>query len=62
VISADLVRPHPAQRDLQRQAADQIIVLDGGRVAETGDHATLLARPGIYAELFTLQAEGYLGR
>jgi ATP-binding cassette subfamily B protein len=42
--------------------ADLIIVLDGGRVAETGDHAALLARPGIYAELFTLQAEGYLGR
>ena len=42
--------------------ADQIIVLDGGRVAGTGDHAALLARPGIYAELFTLQAEGYLGR
>ena len=32
------------------------------RIAETGDHAALLARPGIYAELFTLQAEGYLGR
>jgi ATP-binding cassette subfamily B protein len=42
--------------------ADQIVVLDGGRVAEAGDHAALLARPGIYAELFTLQAEGYLGR
>jgi ATP-binding cassette subfamily B protein len=42
--------------------ADQIIVLDGGVVAETGDQAALLARPGIYAELFTLQAEGYLGR
>jgi ATP-binding cassette, subfamily B, bacterial len=42
--------------------ADQIVVLDGGRVAETGGHAALLAQPGIYAELFTLQAEGYLGR
>jgi ATP-binding cassette subfamily B protein len=42
--------------------ADQIIVLDEGRVAEAGDHAALLARPGIYAELFALQAEGYLGR
>ena len=42
--------------------ADQIVVLDGGRVGETGDHVALLARPGIYAELFALQAEGYLGR
>jgi ATP-binding cassette, subfamily B, bacterial len=42
--------------------ADQIIVLDEGRVAESGDHPALLARQGIYAELFTLQAEGYLGR
>jgi ATP-binding cassette subfamily B protein len=41
--------------------ADQIIVLDEGQVAEAGDHLALLARQGIYAELFTLQAEGYLG-
>jgi ATP-binding cassette, subfamily B, bacterial len=39
--------------------ADQIIVLDGGRVAESGDHQALMERDGIYAELFTLQAEGY---
>jgi ATP-binding cassette, subfamily B, bacterial len=39
--------------------AGQIIVLDGGRVAEVGDHATLLARGGVYAELFSLQAEAY---
>ena len=37
--------------------ADQIIVLDGGRVTESGDHATLIGR----AELFTPQAQGYLG-
>ena len=42
--------------------ADQIIVLGDGRVAEAGDHPSLLAREGIYAELFALQAEGYLGR
>jgi ABC-type multidrug transport system ATPase subunit len=41
--------------------ADQIIVMDGGRVAESGDHAELLARAGLYAELFSLQAQGYLG-
>jgi ABC-type multidrug transport system fused ATPase/permease subunit len=39
--------------------ADQIVVMDNGRVVQTGDHATLLAEPGLYAELFNLQARGY---
>jgi len=39
--------------------ADQIIVMDGGRVAESGNHQALMNRGGIYAELFNLQAEGY---
>ncbi|WP_327045798.1 ABC transporter ATP-binding protein/permease [Microbispora sp. NBC_01189] len=39
--------------------ADHIVVLDGGRIAERGTHAALLARGGIYAQLFALQAEGY---
>jgi len=39
--------------------ADAIAVLDGGRVVEHGDHDQLLAAEGIYARLFTLQAEGY---
>jgi ATP-binding cassette, subfamily B, bacterial len=39
--------------------ADQIIVMEGGRVAESGNHAELIGRGGIYAELFALQAEGY---
>ena len=39
--------------------ADQIIVMEGGRVAESGNHAELIDRGGIYAELFALQAEGY---
>ena len=41
--------------------ADQIIVMDHGRVTEAGDHAELLRRGGLYAELFALQARGYLG-
>ncbi len=39
--------------------ADKIVVLDGGRLAEMGDHASLMARKGIYAELFSMQAESY---
>ncbi len=32
--------------------ADRIVVLDQGRVAEEGDHASLFSRGGIYAELY----------
>ena len=39
--------------------ADTIAVLDGGRVVECGAHRDLLARNGLYAELFSLQARAY---
>ena len=39
--------------------ADEIIVLDGGRVMERGTHAALMAKAGIYERLFSLQAQGY---
>jgi len=39
--------------------ADRIIVLKEGQVIEDGSHKELLAQGGLYAELFTLQAEGY---
>jgi len=32
--------------------ADRIVVLDQGKIAEMGDHTTLLARGGIYAKLY----------
>ncbi|MGH9178214.1 MAG: ABC transporter ATP-binding protein [Acidimicrobiales bacterium] len=39
--------------------ADLIVVLDGGRVAESGSHAELMAAGGLYAELYELQARSY---
>jgi ATP-binding cassette subfamily B protein len=39
--------------------ADQIIVIDEGRVVESGDHQRLIDQGGMYAELFALQAAGY---
>ena len=38
--------------------ADMIVVLDQGRIIETGNHEELLAKGGIYAELFRLQFGG----
>jgi subfamily B ATP-binding cassette protein MsbA len=37
------------------QRADQIVVLDRGRVVETGDHATLMGEGGLYRRLYELQ-------
>jgi ATP-binding cassette, subfamily B, bacterial len=39
--------------------ADQIIVLDGARVAEVGTHEALMAKGGQYAELYRIQAAAY---
>jgi ATP-binding cassette subfamily B protein len=41
------------------RVADHIYVLHEGRIVEDGDHDALIARGGLYAELFTLQAAAY---
>ncbi|MFN5332810.1 MAG: ATP-binding cassette domain-containing protein, partial [Bacteroidota bacterium] len=37
--------------------ADQIIVLDEGKIVERGNHETLMALKGVYAELFEKQTQ-----
>jgi ATP-binding cassette subfamily B protein len=39
--------------------ADQIVVIDKGRIVEQGSHEELMQLGGQYAYLFSLQAEGY---
>ena len=39
--------------------ADLIVVLDAGRVCESGSHAELMAAGGLYAELYRLQSRSY---
>ncbi len=39
--------------------ADQILVMHDGRILESGNHESLMAADGQYAQLFRLQAKGY---
>ncbi|MGP4111457.1 ABC transporter ATP-binding protein [Streptomyces sp. 4N509B] len=39
--------------------ADRIVLLQDGRIAESGTHEELIARDGRYAELFAIQAERF---
>jgi ATP-binding cassette, subfamily B, bacterial len=40
--------------------ADRILVIEGGRIVEEGTHDSLVAANQRYAQLFALQAKGYL--
>ncbi|MFH6890948.1 ATP-binding cassette domain-containing protein [Corynebacterium aurimucosum] len=51
VLGADVTRLVIARRLSTIRDADQIVVLDSGRVAERGTRAELLARDGAYAAL-----------
>ncbi|PAU64177.1 ABC transporter ATP-binding protein [Pseudomonas indica] len=40
---------------------DRLVVLDQGRIVETGSHAELVARGGLYARLWQHQTGGFVG-
>lgn len=39
--------------------ADRIIVINNGKIVESGNHKDLLKQKGLYASMFNTQAEGY---
>jgi ABC-type multidrug transport system fused ATPase/permease subunit len=41
--------------------ADLIVVLDGGRIVESGTHANLLSQGGVYAILVAAQTASHRG-
>nr|WP_179956093.1 MULTISPECIES: ABC transporter ATP-binding protein [unclassified Pannonibacter] len=41
-------------------AMDRLLVMDGGRIVEQGSHEALLARGGLYADLWARQSGGFL--
>ncbi len=40
---------------------DRIVVMDRGRIVETGSHADLLALGGLYARYWNRQSGGFIG-
>ena len=39
---------------------DRICVMEDGRIAEVGDHATLAAGEGLYARFWQRQSDGFI--
>lgn len=54
-VPAAAVRRHVNARLSTVQSADQIVVMQNGRIAEKGTHNELLARKGCYSELMSSQ-------
>ena len=59
-VSKDKIAILISHRFSTVRAADQILVLQNGRIVERGNHDELVAQDTQYAHLFHLQAKGYL--
>lgn len=59
-VTADKIAIVISHRFSTVRMADQIVVLDKGRITERGTHQELVGADGRYATLFRLQAAGYL--
>ena len=51
-----LGKPECLVQNLDRWGADEIVVLDNGKIIETGTHELLLEREGQYSDLWRVQA------
>ncbi len=54
----DMTKIIIAQRVASVEHADKILVLDGGKIVEEGNHAELLEKGGIYREIYEAQTKG----
>ncbi len=59
-LSKDKLTIFVSHRLSSAVGASKIIVLDRGRAVEVGTHEELIARGGVYHELFTTQAQRYI--
>ena len=58
-ISKDKTGVMISHRISSARISNKIIVLDNGRIIESGTHNELLANKGLYAKLFNLQLQKY---
>jgi ATP-binding cassette subfamily B protein len=58
-MCADRIVVFVSHRFATVRDADVVLVLDQGEVIEMGTHIELMARKGVYHELFELQAQRY---
>jgi ATP-binding cassette subfamily B protein len=62
VVSRDRTTLLIAHRLQTARTADRIVVVDDGRIVETGSHAELLERDGPYAELWNRNLDASISR